>query len=216
MKMSETVGPWGWPCIWTICCSWRVAGASSGRPGRHGGGRRPWRVAGTCLVAYALSLIARPGEVAEHDAGQIRGAAQGIPGGAHLSWDEVQQALRSAFFLRRGAGHRQKRRGAAVPGGGGPPHLTNSLRADPSGSTARRGRSGWRWIPRADPGAENSPNDYMSPLHAAEGRHVQRFLARLRGGVEPAGARRPVVQRIPLPSDCCAIRKDRETGRILV
>ncbi len=36
------------------------------------------------------------------------------------------------------------------------------------------------------------------------------------GAVEPAGARRPVVQRIPLPSDCCAIRKGPGDGAILV
>ena len=67
---------------------------------------------------------------------------------------------------------------------------------------------------RAEPGAESAAQRLHVPLYAAEGRHVQRLLARLRGGVEPAGAGRPGGRSAsPCPRDCCTIRKDQETGR---
>ena len=99
-----------------------------------------------------------------------------------LSWDEVQQALRSAFFSGEEPDTGQSGAERLSPVAAAHRILTNSFGLIPFGLYRKEGEERVAVdTPELIRVLKIRPNDYMSPF----------MLARLRGGVEPAGARRP-------------------------
>ena len=118
------------------------------------------------------------------------------------------------LLLRRGAGHRPERRGAASPVAAAHRILTNSFGLIPFGLYRKEGEERVAVdTPELIRVLKIRPNDYMSPFVLRKVVMSNAFWHGFGAVWNRQGPGGRVVQRIPLPSDCCAIRKDQETGR---
>ncbi len=131
-----------------------------------------------------------------------------------LTWEEVQMALRSAFYS--GEEPDTGRHGAERLSPVAAAHriLTNSFGLIPFGVYRKEGEER---VPVDDPVMNRvlkvRPNDYMSPFMLRKIAMSNAFWHGF-GAVwnrRDSGGR--VVERIPLPTDCCAVQKDQESGQ---
>jgi len=131
-----------------------------------------------------------------------------------LSWDEVQQALRSAFYSGEEPDTGRSGAERLSPVAAAHRILTNSFGLIPFGLYRKEGEER---VPVEDPALNRvlkvRPNDYMSPFML---RKIVMSNAFWHGFGAVWNRQAPdgqVVQRIPLPTDCCTVRKDLESGR---
>ena len=131
-----------------------------------------------------------------------------------LSWDEVQQALRSAFFSGEEPDTGQSGAERLSPVAAAHRILTNSFGLIPFGLYRKEGEERVAVdTPELNRVLKIRPNDYMSPFMLRKVVMSNAFWHGFGAVWNRQGPGGRVVQRIPLPSDCCAIRKDQETGR---
>ena len=131
-----------------------------------------------------------------------------------LSWDEVQQALRCAFFSGEEPDTGRSGAERLSPVAAAHRILTNSFGLIPFGLYRKNGEER---VPVDDPVLNRvlkvRPNDYMSPFLLRKTVMSNAFWHGFGAVWNRQDGDGRVVQRIPLPTDCCSIRKDLETGR---
>lgn len=131
-----------------------------------------------------------------------------------LSWEEVQQAIRELFFSGEELTGSQTNAERLSPVAAAHRILTNSFGLIPFGLYRKEGEER---LPADDPELNRvlklRANDYMSPFLMRKITMSNAFWHGFGAVWNRKGPDGRVVQRIPLPSDCCSIRKDLESGQ---
>ena len=131
-----------------------------------------------------------------------------------LSWDEVQSWVRQVFFSGEALESSQTNAERLSPVAAAHRILTNSFGLIPFGPYRKDGEER---VAVEDPDLnlvlKVRPNDYMSPFMMRKITMSNAFWHGFGAVWNRKGPDGRVVQRLPLPSDCCSIRKDLETGQ---
>lgn len=131
-----------------------------------------------------------------------------------LSWDEVQSWVRQVFFSGEALESSQTNAERLSPVAAAHRILTNSFGLIPFGPYRKDGEER---VAVEDPDLnlvlKVRPNDYMSPFMMRKITMSNAFWHGFGAVWNRKGPDGQVVQRLPLPSDCCSIRKDLETGQ---
>ena len=130
-----------------------------------------------------------------------------------ISWDEVQSWVRQVFFSGEALESSQTNAERLSPVAAAHRILTNSFGLIPFSPYRKDGEER---VAVEDPDLnlvlKVRPNDYMSPFMM---RKITMSNAFWHGFGAVWNRKAPdghVIQRLPLPTDCCSIRKDLETG----
>lgn len=131
-----------------------------------------------------------------------------------LSWDEVQSWVRQVFFSGEALESSQTNAERLSPVAAAHRILTNSFGLIPFGPYRKDGEER---VAVEDPDLnlvlKVRSNDYMSPFMMRKITMSNAFWHGFGAVWNRKGQDGRVVQRLPLPSDCCSIRKDLETGQ---
>lgn len=131
-----------------------------------------------------------------------------------LSWEEVQGWLRKVFFGGEELESSQANAERLSPVAAAHRILTNSFGLIPFGLYRKDGEER---VSVEDPALNRvlkvRANDYMSPFMMRKLVMSNAFWHGFGAVWNRRGPDGQVVQRLPLPSDCCSIRKDAESGR---
>ena len=131
-----------------------------------------------------------------------------------ISWDEVQSWVRQVFFSGEALESSQVNAERLSPGAAAHRLLTNSFGLIPFGLYRKDGEER---VPVEDTALNRvlkvRANDYMSPFMMRKLTMSNAFWHGFGAVWNRKGPDGRVVQRLPLPSDCCSIRKDLETGQ---
>lgn len=131
-----------------------------------------------------------------------------------LSWDEVQSWVRQVFFSGEELESSQVNAERLSPVAAAHRILTNSFGLIPFGLYRKDGEER---VPVEDTAMNRvlkvRANDYMSPFMMRKLTMSNAFWHGFGAVWNRKGPDGRVVQRLPLPSDCCSIRKDLETGQ---
>ena len=131
-----------------------------------------------------------------------------------LSWDEVQSWVRQVFFSGEELESSQVNAERLSPVAAAHRILTNSFGLIPFGLYRKDGEER---VPVEDTALNRvlkvRANDYMSPFMMRKLTMSNAFWHGFGAVWNRKGPDGRVVQRLPLPSDCCSIRKDLETGQ---
>ena len=131
-----------------------------------------------------------------------------------LSWDEVQSWVRQVFFSGEELESSQVNAERLSPVAAAHRILTNSFGLIPFGLYRTDGEER---VPVEDTAMNRvlkvRANDYMSPFMMRKLTMSNAFWHGFGAVWNRKGPDGRVVQRLPLPSDCCSIRKDLETGQ---
>ena len=131
-----------------------------------------------------------------------------------LSWDEVQSWVRQVFFSGEALESSQTNAERLSPVAAAHRILTNSFGLIPFGPYRKDGEER---VAVEDPDLnlvlKVRPNDYMSPFMMRKITMSNAFWHGFGAVWNRKGPDGRVFQRLPLPSDCCSIRKDLETGQ---
>lgn len=130
-----------------------------------------------------------------------------------LSWDEVQQALRSAFFSGEEPDTGQSGAERLSPVAAAHRILTNSFGLIPFGVYRRDGEER---VPVEDPALNRvmkvRANPYMSPFMLRKVTMSNAFWYGFGAVWNRKGPDGQIVERLALPSDCCTVRRDPDGG----
>ena len=130
-----------------------------------------------------------------------------------ISWDEVQSWVRQVFFSGEALESSQTNAERLSPVAAAHRILTNSFGLIPFSPYRKDGEErGAVEDPDLNLVLKVRPNDYMSPFMM---RKITMSNAFWHGFGAVWNRKSPdghVIQRLPLPTDCCSIRKDLETG----
>lgn len=130
-----------------------------------------------------------------------------------LSWDEVQQALRSAFFSGEEPDTGQSGAERLSPVAAAHRILTNSFGLIPFGLYRKEGEERVAVdTPELIRVLKIRPNDYMSPFMLRKVVMSNAFWHGFGACWNRRDGAGRLVARIPLPTECCTIRKDLESG----
>ena len=130
-----------------------------------------------------------------------------------LSWDEVQQALRSAFFSGEEPDTGQSGAERLSPVAAAHRILTNSFGLIPFGLYRKEGEERVAVdTPELIRVLKIRPNDYMSPFVLRKVVMSNAFWHGFGACWNRRDGAGRLVARIPLPTECCTIRKDLESG----
>ena len=131
-----------------------------------------------------------------------------------ISWDEVQSWVRQVFFSGEALESSQVNAERLSPVAAAHRILTNSFGLIPFGLYRKDGEER---VPVEDTALNRvlkvRANDYMSPFMMRKLTMSNAFWHGFGAVWNRKGPDGRVVQRLPLPSDCCSIRKDLETGQ---
>ena len=131
-----------------------------------------------------------------------------------ISWDEVQSWVRQVFFSGEAVESSQVNAERLSPVAAAHRILTNSFGLIPFGLYRKDGEER---VPVEDTALNRvlkvRANDYMSPFMMRKLTMSNAFWHGFGAVWNRKGPDGRVVQRLPLPSDCCSIRKDLETGQ---
>lgn len=131
-----------------------------------------------------------------------------------ISWDEVQSWIRQVFFSGEELESSQANAERLSPVAAAHRILTNSFGLIPFGLYRKDGEER---VPVEDTALNRvlkvRANDYMSPFMMRKLTMSNAFWHGFGAVWNRKGPDGRVVQRLPLPSDCCSIRKDSETGQ---
>ena len=130
-----------------------------------------------------------------------------------LSWDEVQQLFRTAFLTGSDVENSVSNAERLSPVAAAHRILTNSFGLIPFGLYRKEGDER---IPVAHKALDQvmkiRANDYMSPFMLRKIVMSNAFWHGFGAVWNRKGPDGEIRERIPLPSDCCAIRRDQESG----
>ncbi len=131
-----------------------------------------------------------------------------------LSWDEVQSWVRQVFFSGEELESSQVNAERLSPVAAAHRILTNSFGLIPFGLYRKNGEER---VPVENPALDRvlkvRANNYMSPFMMRKLTMSNAFWHGFGAVWNRQGPDGRVVQRLPLPTDCCSIRKDLETGQ---
>lgn len=131
-----------------------------------------------------------------------------------ISWDEVQSWVRQVFFSGEALESSQVNAERLSPVAAAHRILTNSFGLIPFGLYRKDGEER---VPVEDTALNRvlkvRANDYMSPFMMRKLTMSNAFWHGFGAVWNRKGPDGRVVQRLSLPSDCCSIRKDLETGQ---
>lgn len=131
-----------------------------------------------------------------------------------ISWDEVQSWVRQVFFSGEALESSQVNAERLSPVAAAHRILTNSFGLIPFGLYRKDGEER---VPVEDTALNRvlkvRANDYMSPFMMRKLTMSNAFWHGFGAVWNRKSPDSRVVQRLPLPSDCCSIRKDLETGQ---
>lgn len=142
--------------------------------------------------------------------GRLKNAAEET----ELSWEDVQGWLRQAFFSGEALESNQRNAERLSPVAAAHRILTNSFGMIPFGLYRKDGEER---VPVEDNALDRvlkvRANDYMSPFLLRKTTMSNAFWHGFGAVWNRRDETGRVVQRIPLPTDCCSLRRDPETGR---
>lgn len=142
--------------------------------------------------------------------GRLRNAAEET----ELSWEDVQGWLRQAFFSGEELESNQRNAERLSPVAAAHRILTNSFGMIPFGLYRKDGEER---VPVEDNALDRvlkvRANDYMSPFLLRKTAMSNAFWHGFGAVWNRRDEAGHVIQRIPLPTDCCSLRRDPETGR---
>lgn len=131
-----------------------------------------------------------------------------------MSWEEANRSFRDLFLsggdYDTGVGGAERLSPVAAA------HriLCNDFGMVPFSIYRKQGQAGSRSACRAGPGVQDPAQPGHDPLYAGPHGDEQRLLHGFGAVWNRRGPDGRIVERVPLPSDCCTIRQDRETGNI--